>query len=93
MIKFEGVGGTAVWSGGKLVAPAPLSAWVDNSVKERRRVGFDYWAPVTASLDTAWDAYLTIGAAYEALYNDTPRVTNVPNNPAGYEAEGVVVAN
>lgn len=88
MIKFEGVGGTAVWSGGKLVAPAPLSAWVDNSVKERRRVGFDYWAPVTASLDTPWAAYLTIGAAYVALYNDKPLVTGVPQNPKGYVPEG-----
>ena len=90
MIKFEGVGGVAVWSSGKLVGPAALSAVVDASVRDRAEVGFDYWASVRASLDTPWAAYMTIGSAWVSLYNDVPLVTGVPSNPDGYSPEGPV---
>lgn len=90
MIKFDGVGGSAVWSSGKLVGPPALSAVVDASVRDGAMVGFDYWKPVKASLDSPWGAYLTIGSAWVSLYNDVPRVTNVPSNPEGYEPEGPV---
>jgi hypothetical protein len=92
MIKFEGVGGSAVWTAGKLVGPDPLTAVVDALVRDHAKVGFDYWAPVEASLDSPWTAYLTVGSAWVSVYNDSPRVMFPPENPDGYSPEGPVDA-
>lgn len=82
-----------MWAQGKLVGPKSLLRYVDGLVADKVPVSFDFWAPVRASLDSEWDAYITIGNAYTAVFNDKPFVPSPPDNPAGYEPEGPVVGD
>jgi len=55
--------------------------------------GCNYWGEIEPSLDTPWQAYLTVcGALAHIFAGVEPKVDGVPNNPAGYEPEGPVQA-
>jgi hypothetical protein len=89
MMRFTGASGSATYVRGKLVTSDPLlERAVQVAVSEGWEVTFAYWAPVTASLDSDWSAYLTIGHYWLALYNEVPTVSGVPEAPGGYEEEG-----
>lgn len=52
--------------------------------------GCNYWGEIDPSLDTEWEAYLSICGALAHIMQIEPEVVGVPDNPAGYEPEGPV---
>lgn len=81
-----------VWRNGRLMGDAAFVRYVEGAVEGRWKVAFNYWAPITAGLDDPWSAYITIGACWVEMYDDTPMVSGVPKPPGGYEPEGPVTA-
>jgi len=65
-----------------------LVAAVNQVIEDGASCDCDFWAPVTASLDSDWEAYLTICSAITRATLEEPEVDQVPENPAGYEPEG-----
>ena len=88
IIKFSTPSVTGVWSedSKQFTCTEPgFAAFVGSTTGE---VAFNYWTPVSAGLDTPWQAYMTVGHCWRIWFNDVPRVGPVPEPPGGYEAEG-----
>lgn len=91
-MRFEDVTGRAVeWSESEgLVGNAALVSGVNEVIEEGTLCGCNYWGEIEPSLDTPWQAYLTICGAIRHLTGVEPSVDRVPDNPAGYQPEGPV---
>lgn len=80
---------TVTWANGEITGEPTLVAIVNIVVDEARPVQFNYWGARPANLTTEFDAYITIGSVLRGLTGMDPTVDNVPDNPDGYEPEGV----
>lgn len=91
IMRFKSQNRMAVWSeDSKSLTCSDLAfvGFVQRAVQAKELVAVDYWAPVTASLDTPWGAYLTVGWCWGMWFHDVPAVDPVPDAPGGYEPEG-----
>lgn len=75
---------------GRLYGDTELIRLVQSVISTGAPCGCNYWGEITPSLDTDWEAYLTVCGALKAIYGQHPDVTGVPDNPDGYEPEGPV---
>lgn len=74
---------------GQLSGSDVLVSIINTAVEVGEYCGCNYWGDVKASLDTPWQAYLTIcGAIRNATLNEPLVDGQIPENPAGYEPEG-----
>lgn len=86
-------GRDVTWLDGELSGDEILTRAVRDRVESGQYVSFDYWGERPPSIETAFDAYITIGAT---IFDVTRHVLTpaafdtVPDNPDGYEPEGVV---
>jgi len=74
---------------GRLSGDKALIATVLTAVEDRNECGCNFWGEIPADLGTDWSAYLTICGAIRNRFGEEPVVDLVPDNPAGYEPEGV----
>lgn len=75
---------------GHVAGDQTLVSVVRDAVAEGARCGCNYWADIRADLSTEWTAYLTICGALTQAFGYAPSVDRVPDNPSGYEPEGVI---
>lgn len=77
------------WFEGIMTGDPTLTDAIRLALVGRVPCSFDYWGEQDANIETQFRAYLTIGATLVRLgYN--PSVDLIPDNPDGYDPEGVV---
>lgn len=80
------------YSDGAMSGHETLVSLVQQALDSKDLCGCNYWGEIPASIDTPWQAYLTIcGAIQNALLIEPVIEGRIPRNPDGYEPEGVVL--
>lgn len=80
---------SVTWDSGRLSGDPYLIKLIEALVSEGVLVSFNYWGARPADLTTEFNAYLTVGSILTSLADAIPTVDRVPDNPAGYEEEGI----
>lgn len=95
MITFTTNDGRRVeWSEGQGISgDDDLVRQVEYNIENETPCGCDYWGEIEPSLDTAWEAYLTICGSIFRVTGEDPEIVGVPENPDGYEPEGPVMSD
>ena len=93
MITFTTLDGRMVHvDHGKLYGDTELIDTIHAMIDDGLPCSCNYWGEIPPSLATDWKAYLTVCGSLTRLYGRHPDVMGVPDNPAGYEPEGVYSA-
>lgn len=88
-------GRTVTWWDGTLSGDEEIVDLVHARVDNDAYVSFHYWGAREPDLTEPFDAYITIGAVMSDFYAESlgPELFDVvPENPDGYEPEGVIEA-
>jgi hypothetical protein len=89
-MKFEIAGKTVEWNDGTLTSDDPLLlAGIEDEIAANVPCGCFFWGEIEPSLATEWQAFLTVGGILRRFFDADPVVDKVPDNPDGYEEEGV----
>lgn len=87
-MRFVTFTGEEISFDGEVRGDPDLVAAIHRYIEAGEPSGCDYWGQIDPSLDTPWEAYLSICGALTAITGDAPVVHDVPANPDGYEPEG-----
>lgn len=88
-MRFSTRFGTVEFDNGNLSGDEELISSVKQVIASGRLCGCNFWQSIKPSLDTEWEAYLTICGALGHVTGREPDVSDVPDNPDGYEPEGI----
>lgn len=88
-MRFSTRFGTVEFDNGNLSGDEELISSVKQVIASGRLCGCNFWQSIKPSLDTEWEAYLTICGALGHVTGREPEVSDVPDNPDGYEPEGI----